>query len=136
MDIQGYVKAGRGVSFSASLLHPLCPVAHNSSHSHTSALGEDEPEESKLSAKSGLGVGGRVLGKGCELALPMMWAILYHCPISQVMIYNNCHMPGICYMLSTLQCSVFTLCNNPFRWVVSFSLTNEETECWVGDLDS
>lgn len=55
MDIQGYVKAGRGVSFSASLLHPLCPVDHNSSHSHTSTLGEDEIEEGKLPAKIGGG---------------------------------------------------------------------------------
>lgn len=80
--MQGYVKAGRGVSFSASLLIPLCPVDHNSSRSHTSALGEDETEEGKLPAKSGFGSageGGRgFLGKGCESALPMVWVILYH----------------------------------------------------------
>lgn len=32
---------------------PLCPVDHNSSHSHASTLGEDEIEEGKLPAKVG-----------------------------------------------------------------------------------
>lgn len=32
---------------------PLCPIDHNSSHSHTSALGKDEIEEGKLPAKVG-----------------------------------------------------------------------------------
>lgn len=62
------------------------------------------------------------------LTLPVV--ILYHCLISQVMIYNNCLMSDIkCWALFSVL--FLLIVNSPSRQVVAFLFTDEESGVWV-----